>query len=419
MRIQYHFGGSKDLFEKGGDFCLSFGRQAFGYWKVGPVAVEHKATVEKVKASVRMIFLFLLTLPISSLLSIAGMTLTHFSNSHKSKYLEAVFENHTYHDTSPMSSDQVPDERVTKKLTKWQRQYDKLVQRHQGNQHALQGALRSHRVSLYQETKRLCDEGHYYIGNIRVSFDEEAKQRMIANTELIHLQAPLPSIDEDERHQTEIEVVEEDTFDLGERYLHAGYRPVGLNMANAHTPGGGVEGGCGAQEESLFRRSNYFQALYPRRDTYYSIPNTSVVYTPEVQIFRTPETYLLQDPADRLPGYEFRQIGKLDMIACAFPDLRRREAEDNYEDDIRDRIRNILRVSYNKGHDALALGAIGCGAFNNDPRIVARIIKEELQSDEFRGRFKKIGFGVIYPEITYNQEQLNLIDIFRSELQTR
>ena len=288
------------------------------------------------------------------------------------------------------------------------------MERHLTNQGPLRSALRQHRISLYQETKRLCDQGHYYIGDVRISFDEEAKQRMIDNTESYPLQPVLSPIDEAAWHNTVIEIVDTDTFELGEQYAREGYQPVALNMANAFTPGGGVEGGSGAQEESLFHRSNYFQALYPHKTDMYPIPGTNMIYTPEVQIFRTPETDLTQDPTGSLPSYEFRLLGKLNMIACAFPDLRRTDTiPEGYETDIRNRIRNILRVSHNQGNDALVLGAIGCGAFVNDPRIVARVFKEELDSDEFRGRFQKIGFGIIYPIITYNGEQLNLIEIFR------
>jgi uncharacterized protein (TIGR02452 family) len=50
--------------------------------------------------------------------------------------------------------------------------------------------------------------------------------------------------------------------------LDAGCNPVVLNLADILVPGGCVESGSGAQEESIFRRSNYcktlIEELYPR-----------------------------------------------------------------------------------------------------------------------------------------------------------
>lgn len=49
--------------------------------------------------------------------------------------------------------------------------------------------------------------------------------------------------------------------------IDAGGNPVVLNLANILQPGGCVESGSGAQEESIFRRSNITrtltQDLYP------------------------------------------------------------------------------------------------------------------------------------------------------------
>lgn len=43
--------------------------------------------------------------------------------------------------------------------------------------------------------------------------------------------------------------------------LDAGCNPVVLNLADILVPGGCVESGSGAQEESIFRRSNYCRTL--------------------------------------------------------------------------------------------------------------------------------------------------------------
>ena len=53
---------------------------------------------------------------------------------------------------------------------------------------------------------------------------------------------------------------------------------------------------------------------------------------------------------------------------------------------------HILTVAASKGADTLVLGAFGCGAFENDPNVVARAYKVALE--EFPKVFKKIEFAV-------------------------
>src|SRR3990172_9948708 len=67
----------------------------------------------------------------------------------------------------------------------------------------------------------------------------------------------LKDVKSDAKYDTEIQVLNKDTFDVLADLLTEGLFPVGLNMASDYKPGGGWWNGSIAQEESLFYRSTY------------------------------------------------------------------------------------------------------------------------------------------------------------------
>ena len=52
-------------------------------------------------------------------------------------------------------------------------------------------------------------------------------------------------------------------------------------------------------------------------------------------------------------------------------------------DDIYNKIKNIFEVATDNGVEVLILGAFGCGAFKNDPYIVAKAFKENIESNRY------------------------------------
>lgn len=58
-----------------------------------------------------------------------------------------------------------------------------------------------------------------------------------------------------------VTVQDEDCLVASKRLLDAGMNPAVLNLADILAPGGCVESGSGAQEESIFRRSNITKTL--------------------------------------------------------------------------------------------------------------------------------------------------------------
>ena len=60
------------------------------------------------------------------------------------------------------------------------------------------------------------------------------------------------------------------------------------------------------------------------------------------------------------------------------------------------RIRSVLAVARHHGHDAVVLGAWGCGVFGNDPRQVASwFLAALLEDPRFAGAFERVAFATL------------------------
>lgn len=191
---------------------------------------------------------------------------------------------------------------------------------------------------------------------------------------------------------TRVEVVNETTLDATRR-LSSSSMPAALNFASAYHPGGGFLGGARAQEESLARSSALYSCLRDQPMYAYHEANRSpmysdwVVHSPNVPVFRT-------DPGDLL-GVPYRCAFITSPAVNAKVVLKRdptRVAE--IEAAMRTRIDKVLAVASRHEHATLVLGAWGCGAFGNDPQVIARLFATALQG-RFRGHFAHVVFAIV------------------------
>ena len=183
-----------------------------------------------------------------------------------------------------------------------------------------------------------------------------------------------------------------------------------MNFANAFLAGGGVLKGAGAQEECLCRTSTLYPLIFRRtlRDSFYkhhkdlNTPKASdsLIYTEGVVICKTDE-----DLPKRMPKEDWVTV---DVITIAAPDLREKS---NIHFDLVNggahmnnaelfgyhvkRAIHMLTCAAAKGADVLVLGAFGCGAFQNDPEVVANAFKTAL--NVFPKVFEHIEFAVYCP----------------------
>lgn len=205
-------------------------------------------------------------------------------------------------------------------------------------------------------------------------------------------------------HPAEITVTSEDCLDAVHRWVTEGRTVSVLNMASRRNPGGGVRNGAGAQEEYLFRCSDYYLSLYPHAEyasmyglekSEYQYPldrNYGGIYSPDVTVFRSSEEN----------GYALlEQPWKVNMIAVAgmnSPEVMDVNGEPQIApwlvEGVKNKIRTILRIACDQGQKNLVLGALGCGAFHNPPRHTARLFREVLCEQEFAGAFDRICFAV-------------------------
>ena len=218
-----------------------------------------------------------------------------------------------------------------------------------------------------------------------------------------------PVFDESKKNRMILTVSRDRSYQAAMR-LHKdnpGDKIAVMNFANAFHAGGGVTNGSSAQEESLCRTSTLYPLLYRRtlRDTFYkhhhdlNTPKASdsLIYTEGVIICKTDE-----DLPKRMSKEDWVTV---DVITIAAPDLR--EESNKHASLVNGGIKmsnaelfgyhikramHMLTCAAAKGADILVLGAFGCGAFQNDPEVVARAYKNALQ--EFPKVFKQIEFAV-------------------------
>ena len=204
-----------------------------------------------------------------------------------------------------------------------------------------------------------------------------------------------------------VKVLEGDCLVAARALVEAGESEVCvLNMASRSNPGGGVHTGAGAQEEHLFRSSDYFRSLYRFADyaASYGVPRAAEsypldrdhggVFSRGVTVFRGPEREgypLLAKPW----RCNFVAVPAIPHPATVpGPDGAPRLAP-AMEAATRRKIRAILRIARENGQRALVLSAFGCGAFRNPPRHMAELFRDELASPEFRATFDRVVFSVI------------------------
>lgn len=178
-----------------------------------------------------------------------------------------------------------------------------------------------------------------------------------------------------------IKVISGDTVETGKSFVDSEANKITaiLNFADALTPGGLVLSGASTQEEHICRCSNLYASLTSIIATEYyainersmhkpkmqSIYTNTVIYSKDVLFFRSAKDYeFLENPYH------------MDVITCPAPSARL-HFDDAYLIML-PRVECIIKSAIMNGVNNLILGAWGCGAFGQNPRVVAQCFKEVL-----------------------------------------
>lgn len=258
---------------------------------------------------------------------------------------------------------------------------------------------RDENVTVFKDTEKLCKTNPKLAESVKKA---TAAQKLILESDALTEQKK--NLYED---AAKVVVSKKRTYEAA-----AGYKGLHVavhNFASASNPGGGVVNGASAQEECLCRCSGLYFNLntpamwdgfyQPHRDARDPIHNDDIIYTPNVMVFKSDtSTPQLMAESDWY---------NVDVITCAAPNLRSQPSnrynsvDENRQTKMKDkdllalhekRLRRILEVALSEGCEAIILGAFGCGAFQNNPEVVALANRNVIK--DYMHAFKNIEFAV-------------------------
>lgn len=264
---------------------------------------------------------------------------------------------------------------------------------------------REDNIEVFQDTERLVNENEKLARAVGCS-----NSAQILIPEHKQVQELMPGYSESmNRFQAEASITVSTKRSYEAASAYAGRKVCVHNFASASNPGGGVTHGATAQEESLCRCSTLYFSLNtkemwsgfynPHRSLHNPIHNDDCIYTPGVVVFKT-------DTAVPTLMPEARWFN-VNVITCAAPNLRdfsgnfmnsgngrtqvKLTDKALYELHLQ-RLTRVLDVAVAGGNDVVILGAFGCGAFENNPEVVARASKEVIK--KYMHSFETIEFAV-------------------------
>ncbi len=250
-------------------------------------------------------------------------------------------------------------------------------------------------IAVASQTMKICEEESYEVNGEKVKFPKGAYRHAEVITPkmgevLLQEEISIPENGE----MCEITVINSDSFAAARKYD----RPLVLNFANAHNPGGGFRIGATAQEEALCRCSTLYVSItsagasemYRYNNTHFSnVESDYMILSPEVLVFRDEKLNFLEQPftAAVITVPAPNRYGAAMLVSSA-----------KIRETFLRRIRIMLKAAAGRKYRNLVLGAWGCGAFGNKPEEVAAYFREAIIDENLGVFFDEICFAVFGSE---------------------
>lgn len=255
-------------------------------------------------------------------------------------------------------------------------------------------------ISVFIDTQKHCKNDETLI---------KAIDNTIENQYIVFDKDEVKNISEGHKYDkpAKVTVSMKRSFQAAEAYK--GEKVCVLNFASARHPGGGVLTGATAQEECLCRCSTLYFAIseesivekfHQKHNTLIKqqkmdlLYNSDCIFSPDIVVFKSDDGYynLLSE----------NERYNVDVITCASPNLtwvskklldeNGKISYDKLKNVHKERAKKILDIAKSNNEEVLILGAFGCGAFKNPPKIVAPAWAEVLK--DYIYDFKEVEFAV-------------------------
>lgn len=235
-------------------------------------------------------------------------------------------------------------------------------------------------IKVFEDTRRLSG----------TDFNKQTKELVNKNTKVY--KTPIKDRHFVVRLGMDIDFISGGTVSTGyQLQRESGKKVAILNFADALEPGGLVKFGGITQEENICRCSNLYESLLNKKclKDYYKYNSKlveftgthkysdRVIYSKDVLVFKDDINYNLVEPT------------KLDVITCPAPSYKMHPDIAYYV--MRTRTDEIVKSAVANNVDILVLGAWGCGAFGQDPKVVGRCFAESIKNYPC---FDKVVFAV-------------------------